>query len=252
MAPPPRQLNPEEQEAQAELTKWKNHHMNQVTRGSSIPTLKGSLTRAKNAYLESYRLCQEAIKEVDDEEHKAQQLQQLEEWERDHYILIQENPEVRDDSQQAKDIQYESLYGRAKSRANDAINQTTVIHRNLGTSITNRALDSIKNQCSAAEDEFEHKLWPEFEELIKLKPDQCQTLIQEFTAHRKTLRENTAKLLSQALSLIPSSSTTQSMPSDQNIAYSGAGKSQHSYTKEKLPVFDGDYRGGRPRQQDSR
>ena len=122
MAPPPRQLNPEEQEAQAELTKWKTHHMNQVTRGSSIPTLKGSLTRAKNAYLESYRLCQEAIKDVDDEEPKAQQLQQLEEWElaqlewqdkRDHYILIQENPEVRDDSQPAKDIQYESLYGRA-------------------------------------------------------------------------------------------------------------------------------------------
>ena len=225
--------------------------MNQVTRGSSIPTLKGSLTRAKNAYMESYRLCQKAIKDVDDEDLKAQQLQQLGKWEltqlkwqdeRDRHILIQENPEVRDDSQQARDIQYESLYGRAKSRANDAINQTTVIHRNLGTSITNKALDSIKNQCSAAEDEFEHKLWPEFEELIKLKPDQSQTLIQEFTTHRKTLREDNAKLLSQALSLIPSSSTAQSMPSNQNIACSSAGKSQHSYTKEKLPVFDGDYR----------
>ena len=72
----PRQLTPEEQLAQAELTKWKNHHTNQVAQGKGILTLKGSLTRAKNAYLESYRLCQEAIKEVDDEEINAQQLQQ--------------------------------------------------------------------------------------------------------------------------------------------------------------------------------
>ena len=79
--------------------------MNQVTQGKATPTLKGSLTGAKNAYEESYRLCQQAIAAVNDEEVKAQQLQQLDEWElaqlewqddRDHYILTLESPEVRD------------------------------------------------------------------------------------------------------------------------------------------------------------
>ena len=101
----PRELTQEEQQAQDMLSKWKTHHMNQVTQGKAIPTLKGSLTRAKNAYEESYRLCQQAIETVDDEEVKAQQLQQLDEWElaqpewqddRDHYILTLESPQVRD------------------------------------------------------------------------------------------------------------------------------------------------------------
>ena len=143
--------------------------MNQVTQGKAIPALKGSLTRAKDAYKESYRLCQQATETVDDEEVKAQQLQQLDEWE----LAQLEWQDERDHHR-----------------------------RNLGTSITNKALDSIK---------------------------------------------------SQALNLLPASPTAQSTaqstpnnsfiaPSDQSTASLGAGKPQHSYTKEKLPVFDNDYR----------
>ena len=161
----PRELTPEETQAQAQLSKWKTHHMNQVTQGKAIPALKGSLTRAQDAYKESYRLCQQATETVDDEEVKAQQLQQLDEWE----LAQLEWQDERDHHR-----------------------------RNLGTSITNKALDSIK---------------------------------------------------SQALNLLPASPTAQSTPnnsfiapSDQSTASSGAGKPHHSYIKEKLPVFDGDYR----------
>ena len=257
----PRELTAPELHQRDLITKWKGHHESQIQQGKVVSILKGSLTRVKNAYLEHHRLSANIINGIEDEETHAAALEEFERWE----IAELEWQDEKDDNiqamlfpanapvqvtQQEKDAWYDTLHARAQSRAEDTINQIKVLNQNLAPSLTNRALDSLKQSVAQAEAEFEEKLWKEYEELIKLKPDRRQVLMTEFTGHSKALKEDTANLLGTAIGLLPAS-PTNSTPNTSFIAAatndntgtsSASGKPQHSYVKEKLPTFDGDYR----------
>ena len=256
----PRVLTAPEIHQRGLIEKWKGHHQNQITQGKVVSILKCSLTRVKNAFEEHQRLSHIAIDNIEDEDIKADALEEFEEWEiseiewqdeKEYNIQQILNPldAPRQVTQAEKDARYEILHAKAKSRAENAITQIKLLNQNLAPSLTNRALDSLKQSVAQAESEYEDKLWAEYDELVQLKPDQRQHLMAEYTGHAKTLKEDTARLMGTAIGLLPASPTT-STPNTSFIAHSNdnsgassaSGKPQHSYVKEKLPLFDGDYR----------
>ena len=256
----PRVLTAPELQQRNLIEKWKGHHENQIDQGKVVSILKCSLTRVKNAFEEHQRLSINIINDIDDEDIKAAALEEYEAWELEEIEWQDEknsniqqtlNPHdaPRQVTQAEKDARYDMLHAKAKSRAENAITQIKLLNQNLAPSLTNRALDSIKQSVSQAEAEFESKLWDEYDELAQLKPDRRPNLMTEYTGFSKTLKQDTATLLGTALGLLPASPTTSTpntsfaAPSNDNsTASSASGKPQHSYTKEKLPNFDGDYR----------
>ena len=256
----PRELTPEEAHQRSVIVKWKGHHQTQIDRGMVVSVLKGSLTRVKNAFEEHRRLSIAEINAIEDEATKTEALEEFEEWElsqiewmdqMEHNIQESLNPTgaPRQITQQEKDLRYDTLHAKANSRAEDTIAQIKLLNRSLTPTLTNRALDSLKQSVAQAEDTFESKLWEEYSELIQIKPDKRQVLMAEYTAHSKALKADTATLLGAALGLLPASPTTSTpntsliVPSNDNsIASSASSKPHHSYVKEKLPIFDGDYR----------
>ncbi|MCP4114994.1 MAG: hypothetical protein GY737_06220, partial [Desulfobacteraceae bacterium] len=260
----PRELTPQEVQARELLTTWRSHHEKQIQQSKAPCILKGSLTRAKRFYEDCYRLAQEAIEELDTEEAKAAARVQLSEFEiiqlewqdeKDHHIRVLENPALQVNNAQmtqaSKDAKYEILHIKAKTRAEDAIAQLVLIQRNLGQSITHRALEIVKTQAASAEDEIETTLWNEYEEMIDLKPESRAALTGEYTAHKKALKEASAGLLAASLALIPASPVTStpnnsvlgSGGTESNVSSSeGVSRNPHSYQKEKLPIFTGELR----------
>ena len=135
----PRELTPEEVQAQDQLTEWKEKRPQQ---GKVSFLLKGSLTRAKRSYDDHYRLAQQTMEELVDKETKARI------------------------TQASKNAKYEILHIKAKSRAQDAISRLVPIRRNLSQSITRTALETLKAQVANAEDEIKTTLWVEYQELM--------------------------------------------------------------------------------------
>ena len=124
-----RELTPEEATSREQLTKWKNHHENQLQQGKASYILKGSLTRAKRCYEECYRLAQQVIEQLVDEDAKTAAKAQLDdfeveelEWqdEKAHHIHLMENPAPQVNAQMtqaSKNARYEILLIKAQSRA---------------------------------------------------------------------------------------------------------------------------------------
>ena len=170
-----RELTPEEVQARNQLTRWKSHHKTQLQQGKAPHILRGSLTRIKGFYEECYRLAQQAIEELEDEDKKAVAWGQLHQFEldeceeqddMDHNIqmLINPAPQVNNamSTQVSNDAKLQSPHAKAQSRVSDAINQLVLIQHNLGQSITKTDLESVKIQAANAVHEIETTLWAEY------------------------------------------------------------------------------------------
>ena len=129
------------------------------------------------------------------------------EWqdEKDLHIHQLENPTPQINAQMtqaAKHTRYEILYAKAQSQAENAIGQLNLIKDNLGQSITNRALDTLKSQIAISEAEIDDNLWTEYEDLLELKSDHREALTGKYAAHRRQVKEASAALLTLDLTLL--------------------------------------------------
>ena len=125
----PRQLTDAETVSREKLDRWKATHEKQVTEGKILPVLKGSLTRTKGFYEESFRVSEQVIEAIEDldelaaakADFKDREMNELE-WQdmRDHHLkqLEKPTPQINAQLSQAdKRSKFEVLLIKAQTHA---------------------------------------------------------------------------------------------------------------------------------------
>ena len=129
MGDQPRQLTAAETVSREKLDRWKATHEKQVTEGKILPVLKGSLTRTKGFYEESFRVSEQVIEAIEDLDEHAAAKADFEDWEmnelewqdmRDHHLkqLEKPTPQINAQLSQAdKRSKFEVLLIKAQTHA---------------------------------------------------------------------------------------------------------------------------------------